>query len=126
MTDQQRASERQEARKYLEASPINWWAVRDEEVKFSPDGDEVWLVGNAAFIHGWQAARASSPAPQPGSRRPEGDWVGDRELIEDSWRDDFWGWGPHRNGKNMLGKLWMEIRSELRAALSPSSQEHTK
>jgi len=39
----------------------------------------------------------------------------DRELIEDSWRDDFWGWGPKRDGQNMLGKLWMEIRSELRA-----------
>jgi ribA/ribD-fused uncharacterized protein len=39
--------------------------------------------------------------------------TGDRELIEDSWRDDFWGWGPHRDGRNMLGKLWMEIRSEL-------------
>lgn len=37
----------------------------------------------------------------------------DRELIENSWRDDFWGWGPNRDGKNMLGKLWMEIRAEL-------------
>lgn len=42
--------------------------------------------------------------------------TGDRELIEDSWRDDFWGWGPNRDGRNMLGKLWMEIRTELRAA----------
>lgn len=41
--------------------------------------------------------------------------TGDRELIEDSWRDDFWGWGPNRDGANMLGKLWMEIRSELKA-----------
>lgn len=41
--------------------------------------------------------------------------TGDRELIEDSWRDNFWGWGPNRDGQNMLGKLWMEIRSELRA-----------
>lgn len=40
--------------------------------------------------------------------------TGDRELIENSWRDDFWGWGPNRDGQNMLGKLWMEIRSELR------------
>ncbi len=40
--------------------------------------------------------------------------TGNRELIEDSWRDDFWGWGPNRDGKNMLGKLWMEIREELR------------
>lgn len=44
--------------------------------------------------------------------------TGDRELIEDSWRDDFWGWGPNRDGKNMLGKLWMEVRAELRAAMS--------
>ena len=41
--------------------------------------------------------------------------TGDRELIEDSWRDDFWGWGPNRDGQNMLGKLWMEIRKELRS-----------
>lgn len=36
-----------------------------------------------------------------------------RELIENSWRDGFWGWGPARDGKNMLGKLWMEIRTDL-------------
>jgi len=40
---------------------------------------------------------------------------GDRELIENSWRDSFWGWGPDRNGQNILGKLWMEIRASLRA-----------
>lgn len=40
--------------------------------------------------------------------------TGDRELIENSWRDDFWGWGPNRDGQNMLGKLWMEVRAELR------------
>lgn len=40
--------------------------------------------------------------------------TGDRELVEDSWRDDFWGWGPNRDGQNMLGKLWMEVRAELR------------
>lgn len=41
--------------------------------------------------------------------------TGDLELVENSWRDDFWGWGPNRDGQNMLGKLWMEIRAELRA-----------
>lgn len=40
--------------------------------------------------------------------------TGDRELIEDSWRDAFWGWGPDRNGQNMLGKLWMSVRHEIR------------
>jgi ribA/ribD-fused uncharacterized protein len=43
--------------------------------------------------------------------------TGDRELVEDSWRDDFWGWGEDRDGANVLGKLWMEIRAELRAAV---------
>lgn len=42
--------------------------------------------------------------------------TGDRELIEDSWRDDFWGWGPNRDGQNMLGKLWMDIRQQIREA----------
>jgi ribA/ribD-fused uncharacterized protein len=45
--------------------------------------------------------------------------TGDRELIEDSWRDDYWGWGPNRDGQNMLGKLWMAVRAELRAATLP-------
>jgi ribA/ribD-fused uncharacterized protein len=37
-----------------------------------------------------------------------------KELIENSWRDGFWGWGEDRKGKNWLGKLWMEIRNELK------------
>lgn len=40
--------------------------------------------------------------------------TGDRELVENSWRDGFWGWGPNRDGKNMLGRLWMKVRTELR------------
>lgn len=39
--------------------------------------------------------------------------TGRRELVENSWRDDFWGWGANQDGQNILGKLWMEIRSEL-------------
>jgi hypothetical protein len=41
--------------------------------------------------------------------------TGDRELIEDSWRDDVWGWGPNKDGQNLLGKLWMEIREQLKS-----------
>lgn len=40
--------------------------------------------------------------------------TGDRELVENSWRDSFWGWGENRDGQNMLGKLWMEIRADLK------------
>ncbi len=39
---------------------------------------------------------------------------GERTLVEDSWRDDFWGWGTNKDGQNMLGKLWMEVRNEVR------------
>lgn len=49
--------------------------------------------------------------------------TGNRLLVEDSWRDDVWGWGPNRDGQNMLGKLWMEIRAELRAALAGQQKE---
>ncbi len=37
---------------------------------------------------------------------------GDREIIEDSWRDAEWGWGEDRQGKNLLGNIWMELREE--------------
>jgi ribA/ribD-fused uncharacterized protein len=36
-----------------------------------------------------------------------------RELIEDSWRDGEWGWGPDAKGKNRLGKRWMALRDRL-------------
>lgn len=38
--------------------------------------------------------------------------TGDRELVEDSWRDAFWGIGPNGDGANWLGRLWMELRAE--------------
>jgi hypothetical protein len=37
----------------------------------------------------------------------------DKELIENSWRDSYWGWGPDKDGENHLGKLWMEVRDEV-------------
>lgn len=39
---------------------------------------------------------------------------GNREIIEDSWRDAEWGWGENKDGKNLLGKIWMELRKEYR------------
>lgn len=36
-----------------------------------------------------------------------------RSLIEDSWRDSYWGWGQNKDGQNHLGRLWMKIRDEL-------------
>jgi len=40
--------------------------------------------------------------------------TGDAELVEDSDRDSFWGWGADRKGRNELGKALMKLRSQLR------------
>lgn len=34
----------------------------------------------------------------------------DLPLVEDSPKDDYWGWGLDKNGRNELGKVWMELR----------------
>jgi hypothetical protein len=46
----------------------------------------------------------------------------DKELIEDSWRDGYWGWGPNKDGLNHLGKLWMKLRQEMRSNSSFQNQ----
>lgn len=40
---------------------------------------------------------------------------GDLDIIEDSPKDGFWGWGKNRDGRNELGKIWMRLRDELRS-----------
>lgn len=37
----------------------------------------------------------------------------DREIIENSPTDSFWGIGEHGDGENHMGKIWMKLRSEL-------------
>ncbi len=43
----------------------------------------------------------------------------DATLIEDSMSDFHWGCGNDNTGKNMLGKIWMEIRTFLRKGTHP-------
>jgi ribA/ribD-fused uncharacterized protein len=40
--------------------------------------------------------------------------TGDVELIRDSKLDDYWGAGAENLGENMIGKILMEVREELR------------
>jgi N-glycosidase YbiA len=42
--------------------------------------------------------------------------TGDEELIENAPGDYYWGSGADGSGKNMLGKILMEIRQELQHA----------
>ena len=52
--------------------------------------------------------------------------TGDRELVENSWRDDYWGWGENKDGQNQLGKLWMGLRAELRGSNVRALAQPTK
>jgi len=40
--------------------------------------------------------------------------TGDEEIIEDSAVDYYWGCGADGSGKNMLGKVLVDVRTELR------------
>ena len=39
--------------------------------------------------------------------------TGDKDIIEASKDDEFWGWGSNHDGYNNHGKLWMKFRAEL-------------
>jgi len=39
--------------------------------------------------------------------------TGDLQIVEDSPKDSFWGWGEDKKGRNELGKIWMKLRDEL-------------
>ena len=43
--------------------------------------------------------------------------TGDQEIVENAPTDYFWGCGQLGGGQNMLGKLLMETRSTLLAAI---------
>lgn len=42
--------------------------------------------------------------------------TGDEELVEHTEKDSYWGDGGDGSGANRLGRLLMQVRSELRAA----------
>ncbi len=51
---------------------------------------------------------------------------GDSELVEASPRDSFWGGGSDGRGANILGKLLMELRQQLKSASATSYQQSAR
>lgn len=47
--------------------------------------------------------------------------TGEAELVEHTANDDYWGDGGDGSGKNMLGRILMQVREELRAASTTKS-----
>jgi ribA/ribD-fused uncharacterized protein len=100
-TDPQGREEIRNARSPLQAKKLAnglYQAARD------PD----WETRKVAVLEAILRAKVSQhPEAREALRRS-----GDEELIEDSPVDYFWGEGADGSGQNMLGKLWMKIRSE--------------
>ena len=44
--------------------------------------------------------------------------TGDSKLVEHTENDDYWGDGGDGSGKNMLGRILMEVRTSLRENLA--------
>jgi ribA/ribD-fused uncharacterized protein len=42
--------------------------------------------------------------------------TGDQELVRESTRDVYWGAGAENTGQNMIGKILMEVRTELKSS----------
>ena len=36
-----------------------------------------------------------------------------RQIVEMNDEDEFWGWGKNHDGRNELGKIWMQLRDGL-------------
>jgi ribA/ribD-fused uncharacterized protein len=96
------------------------------EILVAPSAHEAFKIAGRAPVsmrrHDWDSAKVPVMRAILRAKAEQHEYVrrkllatGDRRLIENSWRDDFWGWGPGRDGQNMLGKLWMQVRDELRA-----------
>jgi ribA/ribD-fused uncharacterized protein len=44
--------------------------------------------------------------------------TGDEEIVEDTSTDHYWGRGRTGKGRNMLGRILMRTRTQLRAELT--------
>jgi ribA/ribD-fused uncharacterized protein len=46
--------------------------------------------------------------------------TGDQQIVEDSPTDDYWGQGRGGTGRNMLGRILMQTRAQLRSTPDPA------
>jgi hypothetical protein len=49
--------------------------------------------------------------------------TGDEQIVEDTTRDEFWGCGSSRTGKNWLGRILMEVRAALHERSRPGDSD---
>lgn len=108
---------------YLGAEGAHTRKVIKDEILYAMSAHAACKLAeeNRAFVHpDWQHRRVEVMRDILCAKVDQHEYVkrklletGNRTLIEDSWRDNFWGWGPEKDGVNMLGRLWGEIRTQL-------------
>jgi ribA/ribD-fused uncharacterized protein len=92
-----------------------------EEIRLAPSAHEAFQIAQRnkeSVREDWNAHKISIMREILIEKVKQHEYVkrklietGNRHLIEDSWRDAFWGWGEDQRGRNVLGELWMEVRS---------------
>ena len=103
-------------------------------VKFAGKGELQYMVRTARSAHmafrigqdnkgseraGWAEQREYSMLDILTAKYSQHEYVrrllartGDRIIVEDSFRDSYWGAGPDGLGLNRLGALWMKLRDD--------------
>jgi ribA/ribD-fused uncharacterized protein len=94
-----------------------------EEIRCARSAHEAFKIAERRrneYRPDWEAVRVQMMRSILRAKVDQHDYVrrklmetGSRTLVEDSWRDAFWGIGSQGDGQNMLGHLWMEIRATL-------------
>ena len=88
-------------------SPSQAKVLANETYRAAKDPD--WGSKKVAVLEEILRAKlAQHPEAQEALRKS-----GNEDIVEDSPTDYFWGEGADGSGENMLGRLWMKIRSEL-------------
>jgi hypothetical protein len=82
------------------------WLGNDRKAPLRPDWDQVKDDVMRQAVRAKFAAHDGIRAVLLGT--------GEARIVEDAKNDYYWGIGASGNGKNMLGKILMEIRAKLR------------
>ena len=92
-----------------EASPMIAARMgRDRTKPFRPDWESVKDVIMREAVHAKFSQHMDLRAILVGT--------GDAEIVEHTTNDSYWGDGGDGSGKNMLGRILMEVREELRGS----------
>jgi len=107
-----------QAAKFLDASP----AIAEEVfgARSAHDAKKLAEKYQEKILAGWDARKVAVMKDICRHKLQQHPYVrkkfletGAKHMVEDSPKDAFWGWGAARDGKNMLGSIWMELRGEI-------------